>query len=356
MSRSTPSSWWRPFPRATTRACGSRCGRWNDSRSRAGALHALIALEAPGVRDLIGDALLDRNVLVRAGAVAAAWRLDDFEWAFARTRALAADREPSVRRQVVVGWGRWGTRPVIAGLVERLELEEDPRLHAHIVGSLQRLSGLRHRADPRPWRHWLGQLPLDWRAGDPGPADSAVGERSVSFAGLPVLSDRVTFLIDFSGSLWHPRANGHTRKEIVDVKLAETLVDLPENTEFNVVPYTSRPFPWQERLVPAKRAQKHRALDFFERCHESGRGNFWDAALLALEDPRVDAIVVLTDGAPTGGPHWNLELMFPLLLVRTRFRGVAFDSILVDAPKRLQRHWKFLADATGGRSIAVEWD
>ena len=77
--------------------------------------------------------------------------------------------------------------------------------------------------------------------------------------------------------------------------------------------------------------------------------------MLAMADERLDTICVLTDGAPTGGHHWNLELMVALLLERNRFRRIAFDSILVDASPGLQKHWQELARKSGGRSIVVSF-
>ncbi len=345
-----------------------RLGRASrDAGVRAGSLHALVALGAPQVRERVEQDLGDRRATVRAAAVAAAWRLDDRAWAHARTRSAVDDPDSAVRGQVLAGWARWGTRAAAAALVERLSAEDRPRLRSAIVEALRALSGLRHRADPRPWRHWLERLPEDWCAspasGPPGGvaargADRAApgGEHTVSFAGLPLRSDRVVFLVDLSGSLWREREDGTTKKQVADGHLRRTLDALAEDAAFNLVPYTGQPLPWEDGLVPARRSHRRRALDWFERRRETGRGNFWDAALCALEDPDVDTLVTLTDGAPTGGPHWDLELMFPLLLERTRFRAVAFDSILVDAPPRLQRHWEALAAASGGRSIAVEWD
>jgi len=61
--------------------------------------------------------------------------------------------------------------------------------------------------------------------------------------------------------------------------------------------------------VPASKRNVRAALKFFEDCHERGRGNFYDAALLALSDPEVDTLVVLTDGEPTGGTHNAVEGM-----------------------------------------------
>ena len=106
--------------------------------------------------------------------------------------------------------------------------------------------------------------------------------------------------------------------------------------------------------MPATRRNVERAIEYFEACRESGRGNFYDAALLALEDPDVDTVMVLTDGAPTGGDVWSLELIVPLLVERNRFQRVRFDSVLVDAPRGIERHWHELARRTGGRCRALE--
>ena len=57
---------------------------------------------------------------------------------------------------------------------------------------------------------------------------------------------------------------------------------------------------------------------------------------------------------PTGGPHGDFDLMVALLLERNRFRNVAFDSILVDAPRGTIPGWAGLATASGGRSTTAE--
>jgi hypothetical protein len=64
--------------------------------------------------------------------------------------------------------------------------------------------------------------------------------------------------------------------------------------------------------------------------------------------------MALTDGAPTGGRRWNLELMADLLPEQNRYRQVAFDVLLVDASSFLRRHWERLCTATGGRTVQVD--
>ncbi len=246
-------------------------------------------------------------------------------------------------------------RGALVTLLERLEVEPRFRLRVACMEHLQRLTGRRSRLDPRPWRGWIEGLPSDWRStGGQGPEALTDPGGTASFAGLPVLSDRVCFLVDFSGSLWFEREGRPARKGRVDDLMREALPRLPEGTRFNVMPYTGVPHPWREALVPAREREVREALSDFEACRERGSGNVYDAIRLALEDPEVDRLVLLTDGAPTGGVRWKLELMVPLLAQATRFDRVAIDPVVVDARPGVLRHWTRLAEATGGRALGVD--
>jgi hypothetical protein len=217
---------------------------------------------------------------------------------------------------------------------------------------------MKYRLDPRPWRLWLERLPDGWtaRTGTPPPAADAseLGDRTRAFAGLSVLSDRVRFLIDFSGSLWQGAVEGRTRKDIAVEALSKGLTALAPDARFNVIPYTAEPLPWSDALRPARPSDVRDAVDALARCNASGRGNAFDAIQLALADPDVDTIVLYTDGVPTGGRRWNLDLMVELLLEQHRHRGVAFDVVLVDAKGGTARRWERLARATGGRCVAAQ--
>ena len=96
------------------------------------------------------------------------------------------------------------------------------------------------------------------------------------------------------------------------------------------------------------------AAAWFESRRERGSGNFWDAALLALEDPDVDTLWVLTDGVPTGGPRFCLELLVPLFVELNATRGVTIDTLLFGASGRVADHWRELAERTGGRLREVQ--
>ena len=332
--------------------------RDGDPEVQGRALLTLAALDPEGAREAVRAALAERAAPVRCAAVSLVPTLFAAAEAVPLLAARVADSSLVVRTRVVESLAAVGTVEAVRLLVARLDAEKEVRLGWRIVETLQRVTGRKYRRDPRPWLRFVEGLPGDWAPppvaeGDGEPA--ALGEdRSRAFAGMPLLSGRVAFLIDLSGSIWIVRKDGTTRKEVLDGKLRDALAGLDPASLFNVIPFTSEPHPWKDELVRATPANVERATRYFEDCRAQGSGNVWDAIALALADPAVDTVVILTDGAPTGGRRHRLELMIPLLEQRNATRMVAVDSILVGAPPKLQRYWADLSRRTGGRMVAIE--
>jgi HEAT repeat protein len=338
-------------------ALSKRARSDRDPLARARALVALGGLDAESARAILEAAWRDGEPLVRASAAVCMSKGGASGASEVRLAVLGRDPVASVRRVALEALAERSTKGALACLIERLTLETEERMLTRAVGHLQRLSGRKDRRDPRPWRDWLASLPADWKPGRVvAPAPASAEQRSVAaLAGLPIVSKRVAILIDLSGSIWNLRPDGKTRKQLVDAKLREALEALPAETCFNLIPYTSEPIPWKPALVKATPANVRAAAVWFEARADKGSGNLWDAVRLALADPEVDTLIVLFDGAPTGGPRHRLELMIPLLLEQNEFRRVAFDLVLVDSTKRLRKAWSELAEGTGGQLVAVSF-
>jgi HEAT repeat protein len=331
-----------------------------DVSTRGAALLALARLDPGVARELADELGAAKEPTLRAASFEA-WMLLDPEAASTHAAAVLDDEHAPLRARAVQALVDDGSRAAVSELVGRLEREERVRVRTAIVEGLRGLSGLRHGFDVRPWREWVGALPDDFEppgasrrdAGGAGAANDDEGGRSTTLLGHAVRSDRVTFLIDMSGSMWTEQA-GATRKQRVEVELRKALEALPRTARFNVVPYADQPAPFEKALVDASPANVARALTSFERSTLRGKGDVWGALMLALMDAEVDTVVVLTDGAPSGGERWNVELMRHLHARENRLRNVAVDAVLFGAPKALVQRWRELTEASGGRVTVVE--
>ncbi len=325
-----------------------------DARLAADALLALAAVVPNRAGARVGRFAADGRPELRAAVAIAAASLGDAA-GFELAAPLAADALAAVRVRAAQTLARLGHRDALLLLVERLELEADPRVQRELVGLLRELSGLRHGRDARPWRAWAAALPDPWRAGERRVrSKDSLGEATAAFAGLAIQSERVAFLIDLSGSMWDPREGGRTRKQAVDGELQQALRALPATTQFNVIPFTAEPLPWRKALVPATERNVRDALKAFEGQRARGQGDYFGACLAALEDPLVDTLIVFGDGRPSGGRRWNLELMRVLFEHHTRYRAVVLDAVLVDLSRPIERRWVALCESTGGTCLEVQ--
>lgn len=342
--------------RSLARRAEGCMGRNAPGFLRAQALWTAQALDPDDRR--LARARKDRDPEVRlAGLLWMEQRAEDSHGASDLLRVAseaAQDERSAVRLAAASVLGRIGTPGALGVLVERLPVEERLVVQARLVSVLRQATGLRHRSDPRPWRRFLEAQPKGARV-TPVQGRRAAGEaRSAGSAErFPVNSDRAAYLVDLSGSTWNRRQDGRTRKELVDGMLVATLDALPDGSRFNVIPYTGRPHPWREELVEATRRNVRSAQESFSELDVTGPGDVWSAIELALEDGAVDTIVLVTDGAPTGGQRHDLGLMMELLRQRLRWRPVRFDLVLVDSPARLVRVWRALAESTGGTCLEL---
>ena len=333
-----------------------------------GALLALAQVEASQLQSLALPAMQSKKPELRVGALLA---LE--EWVAQSQsdgmngvgvsqleegcRRLAGDDSVLVRRALYSLLGRFPRRSSVELLVAALKTEEAMRLRQQVIAALQELSGLRYRGDPRPWQAWLGEL-------KPGPLPTPQrGSKTPQAAGrtgaagsprLPLNSDRVALLIDLSGSVQQKLKAGNTRKEALDQYIRNTLKVLPVGTLFQLVPYAAKPHPWPDEPEVADRRMGQRAQEYYDHLHLAGTGDLWEALELTLAGGELDSVLILSDGAPTGGFHWDLGLFVQLTLERVRLAPVSFDLVLVDAGKRVTAHWKNLAEQTGGTLASVK--
>ena len=329
--------------------------RGRDPRLRADALAALVALDPGGGHRRLSLALAGGEPLLRAAAL----RLWRGPGVIGVAERHMTDADPRVRLAGLDRICEAQCRAMAELLVRCLETEPRLNLRRRAVASLRRASGLQHGEDPRPWRRWVSGLPVDWSPRDVGWGGQGAPVQPHTRAGrvrLPLSSDRLCILVDMSGSLWADRGGGRTRKQLLDGALRDLLERMPRTASFNMIPYATRPAPWRAGLLGATARNVGHALASFERSHLTGKGDLWAALQLGLSDPGVDTVLVITDGAPTGGHRWDLVLLADLIERERRWSGAAVSTVLVDASERLERSWQGIAERTGGESTSIQFD
>jgi len=131
-----------------------------------------------------------------------------------------------------------------------------------------------------------------------------------TYYGIPIRRphSHVVFCLDVSQSMYGDGI-GHARKH-----LRKTLRDLPSTHHFELVAFNENVMPWAGRLVRAHPVEKYLAIQWLDKLETLTYTNIYDAVETAFqymgrgrkpadEPVTLDAVFLLSDGAPNRGRH-----------------------------------------------------
>ena len=222
--------------------------------------------------------------------------------------------------------GHWH---VVHALVKVFPGVSPDRLKAGVFAALQRLT--RHKeSGPEAWLRWYA-----WhRAEHDGAVEASryAAPEAVRFYGIPIVGDRILFVVDTSGSMADPldlrpadqqdrfSKIGRTRTELI-----KTIEALGDHKRFNAVFFDDSVHALFKELVPATRENRLKAVSRIKGLSGSGWTDFGAAVLAAFGKRRMgeaiplprapvavrhastrrrilpDQIVLLSDGMPSKG-------------------------------------------------------
>ncbi len=174
------------------------------------------------------------------------------------------------------------------------------------------------------------------------------------FYGLDIHADRMLFIIDRSGSMAE-KYKGASRLRHVVAELSRTLEALPETSMFSIISYSDKAKVWQQQLVPATADHKRSAIGFLARMYSVGLTNTHEALTTALfmnED--VEAIYLLSDGAPTTGRIVAPAMILEDITFRNTFRNITINTIGITVTGRARAFMEQLAEQNGGQYKLVD--
>jgi len=311
---------------------------------------------------------------------------------FHRTEALETlteymkDPDWRVRAAAVKSIEKSGSNEAVSALIGAMAGEKG-RLKDDIEEALTRLTGETHGfADV--WARWWhdvdkqipprgktdGEKPITWK--------DKVGH---GFYGLQIRSDKILFVIDISGSMNEPipqqkvvvttgmkvedlATKGKTRLEVAKNEFKRAINKVNSKSFFSIVFFNHGVQTWRKEMQLATPEIKRRARLDIDKVQAAGatftlgalREAFTVAGVLSRAGttgsggPKVDTIVLLSDGAPTDSKIQNAKLMDPDLILNAvrdwnKTAGIVIHTIAVDVDDNY--FLRSLALQSGGKFV-----
>lgn len=129
------------------------------------------------------------------------------------------------------------------------------------------------------------------------------GGKTIAYHDIPVVSNRIAFLVDRSGSMDAKIGTDQKRTRLDEAKaqLARVVQALPAEHRVNVISYGSEVHPLWGELRPLNNDNRDELLEKVRKFNMVGSTNIFDTIERAFADPDVDTIYLLTDGDPSAG-------------------------------------------------------
>ncbi len=217
----------------------------------------------------------------------------------------------------------------IQPLIDVLKTQEKPatRFRQDILYALSSIAGNQFgRTTAASWETWLqSQEPafvLDAAASADFRAKYRIQDMSVEelggFYGMPIASDRIAFVLDYSNSM-----KGDKITNLVD-NTSQTITDLAPHVQFNLVAFNSGVEPFDAYELSKDRKG---ALEFITNTNLQNQTRSYDGCEYSFALAEVDTLILLTDGQPTGGLVKNWNAIQPLTNLLLRYRPLAISCI-----------------------------
>lgn len=383
-----------------------------DANVRAAAILALGRLKDPAAFDAIAKKLNDSAGLVVAACLRALGALDpqkalpliqekaktklreakiaavetigkiDPPSAVPVGKQLIEDPDWSVRAATVMALIDTWCKEAIDVLVDRLQREKG-RLRFDIVMALRQMTGKQIGFAPGDWKAWWDaareafEMP-ERKKGKRGEVTADNPGTQVTFFNVPLLSERMVFIIDFSGSMKtveDPKeqkeegpqdTDGKMKIEIALDELEATIHKLSPEVKFTVIMATTETTKLSKdsstqklrtiskTLIPATEGNKKTAIkhvrDAWKRLEETkrGRGDYYDAFLEAFEDEEVDTVFLVADGKPTYGQYIDQDNIVEFLGRANEYRKIQIHCVLTGTKGTSPKFMEDVSAMTGG--------
>ncbi|NRA95987.1 MAG: HEAT repeat domain-containing protein [Planctomycetes bacterium] len=339
----------------------------DDTEARIRSLDVLGTLDPLAVLPTLLAAGKDADPLIRLAAVRALAKKASLPGVVAYLSRLLTDDVALVREEAVMALSRAPDRSAVPLLVRRLE-KEPLRIRIALNATLRGLTGFDHGHESGPWTSWLKSVQAAGKLEEVRPKLDAYSKpkpKPAEYFDIPVLSDRMLFVLDVSGSMDYsvgasskaPTRMAHARRELIRVLQA-----LDERSRFNIIFFDQKIRVWTSGLAPATARNKQLAIQSVQTLVPRGGTDSYGALELAFRGFRgIDTVYFLSDGVPSAGKSISQEKILQRVWEWNRLRGIRIHTIALQVGEQLNpfrrkrenkdeaaRFMRILAEETGG--------
>jgi len=246
-----------------------------------------------------------------------------------------------VRLVAVEALGLLRVKGTIEPLIARLDAEVSPRVRNAIAETLFRLTGTELFDIADAWRSWWAKNKDGFKVPADVPERKSSNAGTVaSFYGLPVKTARVCFVLDRSESMAavDPRSmSKRTRMETAVEQLLGAVKRLKNNARVNVVFFDSGWQAWKKKLIALSPEVRSALTAHVKKAKPQGATHLYGGLWQAFQNPGVDTIFLLSDGAPTAGERTATEDILASVARLNRIRRVAIHCVSIGTDSELLR-------------------
>jgi Mg-chelatase subunit ChlD len=218
---------------------------------------------------------------------------------------------------------------------------------AEIVDALRGLTGKPFGYAPGTWKEWWTKAREEFTIPDQAVAIASSQAGMTTYHGVPVLSNRIVFLLDRSGSMGET-SGSDTRMEQAKKELSRVLSQLNPAAQINMIFFDDKVEPWHKGLLPIKTHLKD-AQAAVANVVPRGQTNIFDSLDFAFSHKEADTIYLLSDGDPTAGRIIDPDDILKEIRRVNRLRQIVIHTISFGASPFLKR----LAEQNGGQYVEM---
>ena len=336
---------------------------------KAALVESVAKLDTSKSLEIIKKALQDKDYQVRMTAIETIPSVNKEEAVKVVHNAIN-DKDWRVRVSAIETTQLIRDKRCITELIDRLT-DEQGRLKLDILITLKDLTDKEIGLNIKDWKNWWDSnkdtfQPIERKDSKPRDSKQVIPQNvtAAQFYNVPILSNRVSFILDLSGSMRY-KAEGDeknknadtTKLDIAKKEMIKTIEKFDNKTFFNIIllgsdedsNYDKKQKIWKVTLMQAIPQNKQDAIGFINKQKAKGWTNIYDAIEYAFEDENVDTTFLLSDGGASKGKFVYTNDILYHIKKMNKFRKIMINTIETEATnndnRRLMRE---LAEITKG--------